>query len=338
MNLYRDENWLAALNVVRQSFEQISAVEPDTLSREEEFGPARSMNDAVPILQRVKSLIDSIDVDTLEYLTARRLRELEPPLSACLVKINDLKSLSHEADATQRQAAISAFSVAVENLVDQLQPVAAFANTVSNQASAQISLAKEVLDESKVAASKTVESIKRAEKEAKDVVIGIRQAAMEAGVSQQALYFKELADGYSANADLWLHRSMVFGGVLVVLALFFLISAYTSWPLVTTEDLLRVTIAKVFVLFAISYGLVVSYRQYAAAKHNETVSRHRETALKTYKAIVEASGSEEGRDIILTHASESIFKLHSSGYVKSDADHNSDSLLGAIAGILSKRG
>ena len=56
-----------------------------------------------------------------------------------------------------------------------------------------------------------------------------------------------------------------------------------------------------------------------ANKHNEVINRHRENALKTYKALVDAAGADANRDIVLTNASECIFLSQTTGFGKSDS-------------------
>jgi hypothetical protein len=55
-------------------------------------------------------------------------------------------------------------------------------------------------------------------------------------------------------------------------------------------------------------------------RHNAVVNKHRQNALLTYRALVEA-GSEGGtRDIVLTHAASCIFAPQDTGFTKSDSD------------------
>jgi hypothetical protein len=52
--------------------------------------------------------------------------------------------------------------------------------------------------------------------------------------------------------------------------------------------------------------------------HNAVVNRQRQNSLMTFKALVEAAGQQENRDIILTKAADSIFAPQPTGFSKAD--------------------
>ncbi|MDE0485291.1 MAG: hypothetical protein OXI67_22190 [Candidatus Poribacteria bacterium] len=59
-----------------------------------------------------------------------------------------------------------------------------------------------------------------------------------------------------------------------------------------------------------------SIKNYTAEKHLQTVNRHRQNALATFGAFVEAAGeNRETRDAVLLAATKAIFDANQSGYL-----------------------
>jgi hypothetical protein len=79
--------------------------------------------------------------------------------------------------------------------------------------------------------------------------------------------------------------------------------------------------------------LLLFSRNYLAHKHNSIVNKHRQNALLTFKAIVDAAGTEERRDVILTYAAACIFSPQETGYTKPSTGGQSELPLNIIQAI-----
>ena len=62
--------------------------------------------------------------------------------------------------------------------------------------------------------------------------------------------------------------------------------------------------------------LFLSAKNFLTHKHNAIVNKHRQNALVTFQALVDAAKDESCKDIILTHASSCIFSPQETGYSK----------------------
>ena len=60
--------------------------------------------------------------------------------------------------------------------------------------------------------------------------------------------------------------------------------------------------------------LYLSVRSYLSHKHNAIVNRHCQNSLLTYRALVDAAGSSENREVILIHAAKCICGPQPTGY------------------------
>ena len=84
-----------------------------------------------------------------------------------------------------------------------------------------------------------------------------------------------------------------------------------------TYEVVQFGISKILIFGVLSYGLILSSRNYLAHKHNVVVNRHRQDALQTFKTLVDAAKIDEKQDIVLTHAAEAIYSGRDTGFTKS---------------------
>ena len=79
-------------------------------------------------------------------------------------------------------------------------------------------------------------------------------------------------------------------------------------------DTLQIGVSKVLIFAVISYMLYLCARNFMSHKHNAIVDRHRQNALMTYKALVDAAGDTPNREVILVQAAACIFGPQGTGY------------------------
>ena len=81
-----------------------------------------------------------------------------------------------------------------------------------------------------------------------------------------------------------------------------------------TYQSIQLGVSKILIFAVISFMLYLSARSYLSHKHNAIVNRHRQNSLLTYRALVDAAGSSENREVILTHAAACIYGPQPTGY------------------------
>ena len=82
--------------------------------------------------------------------------------------------------------------------------------------------------------------------------------------------------------------------------------------------MIQLGISKVLIFAVISFMLYLSARNYLAARHNEIVNRHRQTALQTFKTLADAAKEAQSRDVVLSFAAACIFAPQPTGFGESD--------------------
>jgi hypothetical protein len=164
-------------------------------------------------------------------------------------------------------------------------------------------------------ASKVTKSLQKDKEASQQVLDEIRKVAAEQGVTQQAIYFKESADEHEAQAVIWRNATIK---VAIGLLLFAIVSIFIhKIPFldpVNTYQAAQLAISKVLIFGVISFMLYLCAKNFISHKHNAIINRHRQNALLTYRALIEAAGDTPNREVILVQAAACIFGPQGTGY------------------------
>lgn len=175
--------------------------------------------------------------------------------------------------------------------------------------------------------SKSLDDITgQSERREKNAVAALEQAKTllaEKVAQKQAEHFRDIALTFEDRASKW--RTAVFVlasimAVLLIIAILVPLPAPASW---TAPAEVQIVVSRVLLVSLLTYFLVFCSHQYAAATHNAVMNRHRENALNTYRAIVEASGAPGTKDAILSQAAKAIFTPQPSGYLRKEPEGGS---------------
>ncbi len=83
----------------------------------------------------------------------------------------------------------------------------------------------------------------------------------------------------------------------------------------------QLAIAKIIVFSILYFATIMGARNYRAEKHNEITNKHRENALKTFRAFTEATSDDQTKNAVLLRSTETIFSPASTGYIPHEGDH-----------------
>ena len=139
-------------------------------------------------------------------------------------------------------------------------------------------------------------------------------------VSTQAAYFEAEGKKHIFASYFWMGAA--FGAMLLLVA--YALYGDELLPVdfsgkaggALTYAITRAMFTRVLVFTVLGYALFFCARNYAAHRHNAIVNRHRQNALNTYTALVEANATPENRDIVLAQAARCIFAPQESGYAR----------------------
>ena len=185
-------------------------------------------------------------------------------------------------------------------------------------------------------AKKITDALTGHESEAQRVLEEIRNVAAEEGVTQQAVHFRVESEHHETEAEKWRKKTINLSwwlGAYAVVTLFlhkipFLVPS-------NTYDTVQLEISKVLIFVVITYVLFLSARNFLNHKHNAILNKHRQNALMTHKALIEASGDSGVREAIMLQAASCIFSPQSTGYAGSSGSNETSSPKSMVE-ILSK--
>lgn len=309
------------LNNTRESLERIQQFDPKSISRDTELGQL-NFKKAVP---PTKSLIDTfsrINIDSLTIFSDGQLNQIKSQADGFFNLLSQMLNfdLSAAANASEEQRSIIAQIKALsDNISDALGPLISYSVASSLDVSASQQQMRAVIQSFADDRDRALASVEALKADAEGILNRVRDAAAEQGVSQQAGYFKVIADGHDIEAAKWLKYSLIAGGVMVIVAA--LLSLIYKWPWLAPKNNIeaaQIITSKVLIVGIFGYAVVTAVKNFSSHKHNAVVNRHRQNALLTYTAFVDAAPSTASREIVLTHAAASVFAPQDTGLIKNE--------------------
>ena len=188
-------------------------------------------------------------------------------------------------------------------LLDQVWQYIAYGVARTTDVSLLETQARTTIQAIKDQSGKLTDQLNDAKTEADTTLIAIRAVASEQGVSQQAVHFKLEAEEQEKLAKAWLKYTYAFAiavGVFAIFSLFF--HKFELIRPTNTAEMFQLISSKFLIFAVLGYLLLMAARNYTTHKHNSVVNRHRQNALLTYRALVEASAEKGTEDIVLAHA------------------------------------
>ncbi len=88
---------------------------------------------------------------------------------------------------------------------------------------------------------------------------------------------------------------------------------------------MQIVASKVLIFAVLGYMLLLSARNFLSHKHNSVTNKHRQNSLATFKALVDAGGTQEARDVVLKYAAASVFTPQETGYANTTSGGSSPS-------------
>lgn len=278
-----------------------------------------SFDDGIPHIDRLKSFYQQISTDHLGELTENQLAIIRQDADAIYSLLSEIDKFDPELDgaASTRKSIIQRLESSYATSFNILFQIISYLASRERDFSALERQARAAAQAATDEASKLKKMLEETDSETKRILLDVRQAAAEQGVTQQAIYFKDEADLHQIEAAKWQGytvKTAIGLGAYAVFTLFL-----TEIPLFKPEnayEAAQLAISKVLIFSVIAYMLFLSARTLLAHRHNAIVNRHRQNALLTFNALADATGGEERRDIVLTHASSCIFSPQETGYSK----------------------
>ena len=282
--------------------------------------------------ERIQELFGQIPTEALGMFPEKQRNIVKQQADAFYNQLEEVMNFSlDEGNVTgRRDAIVERLRNQFQSYFDSLWTHVAYIASRSQDFDSLSRQARAVLQEIQDETKRERERLGNTADDAQAILDNIRKVAAEQGVSQQAEFFKRLADGHDKHSKTWLIVSVVTVCVsagYAILGLFF-----HTWegfvPSGDGNDFLayQFLASKILVFAVLAYGAYASVRNYFNHVHNAVINRQKQTALQTYKVLADAAKTPENRDVVLSHAAACIFGLSDTGFTRggdSGAPHTS---------------
>lgn len=304
---------------VEEAVKRIQDFEASQIARVEDLGRELAFTDAIEPISRISELFRQIPVANISELSASAkdiVNRSAKDVSNIISQIRDFETKS-ENPHHRRQQLLETIRNKPDQLFDNLQNVISYLASRQRDFSGLADEARKARDDALREADEIRTRLKEAEKEANRILDEVRKTAAEEGVTQQAKYFHGEAETHSTKADKWQGYTIKTAIGLGGFAVLSLVGVYLLPTPVNTYEAFQVGLSKILIFATIAYMLFLCARTLTAHRHNVVVNRHRQNALRTFNALVEASSADSTRDVVLNHAAACIFAPQETGFAKS---------------------
>lgn len=311
------------LETCTEALERVQQFDAQSLSRDDDLGKQMSFVDAVKPAQAIIDVYKRIPISALADFADNQLNAILAQANAdynVFKQILDFDATASNANGT-RTNILSTLKTRRDELFNQVWQYVAYGVARITDTSLLETQARATIQSIHDQSAKLTEQLIRAKTDADTALAAIRSVASEQGVSQQAIYFKEEAQSQETLAETWLRYTYKFAAAVGVFAILSLFLHKIEWlkPASNAETLQLIT-SKVLIFAVLAFMLIMAARNYATHKHNAVVNRHRQNALLTYRAIVEAAADGNTQDIVLAHAASCIFSPQDTGFAQARGD------------------
>jgi len=303
----------------KSSLERIQNYDCNQLIREKELGSALAFEEVIEYANKLIGLYKQISLNVLEDLPSNKLEQLMSRSNSDYTYFEEILKFSpQQANPHQvRQGLINKIKNAYQPTFDILHPIISYSTSKSADFKRLESEARSMIQSVKDHANVLNKDLIKIKDEANQILDDIRKVAAEQGVSQQAIFFKQVSEDHERSATNW-QKSTIW--LSVILGLYAIASIFIhKIPILkpeTPQDAIQLAVSKVLIFAVMTYMLYLSAKNFIANKHNAIINKHRQTALMTYKALVDAAQNTDNKEIILTHASACIFSPQNTGFGK----------------------
>jgi hypothetical protein len=185
-------------------------------------------------------------------------------------------------------------------------------------------------------AEQGVSSIKSMGQGMEKTLLAAQKAASEVGVATNFVHFREEASNHNRMSKFWLSATIGLSLTTLMFAGWSLYYGVCSTADISVSHCLQVAIPKLVILSILYAASVWAGRIYKAHRHNYVVNRHRQNALSSFEAFVQAALDDATKNAVLLEATRSIFSQQPSGYMTKEPEPTGGStqILEVIKGVL----
>ncbi len=323
-----------------QSLERIREFDISTLPQEDRLGQSFTFSAVLEPARRLSALFRRLPISVLEDLPSSQLLAVRNQADSVFNHFGQILTFNplSQDSSQQYQSLITTTTNLYQSVFNALHPFISYSVAKTTDFERLEGEARATLQRIKDESDGLKADLEVSKESAIKVLEEIRTVAAEQGVTQQAIYFKQEADQHDVESEKWRKwtRNMAWA-VGIYAALSILIHKI---PWISPENVyqtVQLTASKVMIFSVLAFMLYLCAKNFLSHKHNSIVNRHRQNALMTYKAIVEAA-DKMNQDAVLIHAAACIYSPQTTGYAGNDGSQiqGSRSIIELLAKPLEK--
>lgn len=321
-----------------ESLSRIQQFDAKDLSREGDLGTSLNFKDAISPAQQLIDLYNRLSLKALDDFPDAQLTLIRDHSNAHYKLFSQILDFSPEQQnpIEVRKAFIDQIIKAYPTAFQQLHPYISYSLHRSADFQRLDTEARATLQSIEDKANKITADLAGHESEAQRVLEEIRNVAAEEGVTQQAAHFRAESELHETEAEKWRKKTINLSwalGAYAAITLF--LHKIPFLAPANTYDTVQLAISKMLVFAVIAYMLFLSARNFLNHKHNAILNKHRQNALMTHKALIEASADSGVREAVMLQAASCIFSPQATGYASQNGSGDSSSPKSMVE-ILSK--
>jgi uncharacterized membrane protein len=295
----------------------------DDLIRETQLGQQLSFKNGEQLFIKIINLFKKVNSVELYEIPYNMLNGFNGQLNHAESVFEQIKNFNPATNnpVAHRDSLIDQLENQYESYYSTAIPILTTGLLNSNDLSLERAKLNEALLELEKENEKTKKESEKYLNEIKDVLIKAQQAAVEVGVAQHNMIFKEEADEHKKLSEQWLNWTI---RVLVAITLVGIGLLFIKPSDEGIHFLIHFTITKAVVLTVMFYALAICTRNYKAHKHNSILNKHRQNALNTFETFSKAAGTDlQTKNAVLLEATHTIFSNQQTGYLNPDGESDS---------------
>jgi hypothetical protein len=305
----------------KNSLERMHLFETASLPRTSELGSKLDFEDAIKPAQQLIDLYKRLSASALQDFPDPILTLIRDNANSSFNIFNQILSFDpNQGNPTNARASIiSSLKNSYHPTFQVLHPFISYSLHRSADFQRLDADARSVLQNIEDKSASITKKLADHEISANAILEQIRNTAAEQGVTQQAVYFSKESITHEGDAEKWRKTTINLAislGVFAILSLFLHKIPFLKPE--NTYDAIQLSISKVLIFSVMAFMLFLSAKNFLNHKHNAIVNKHRQNALMTHKALVEASNETGVRDAVLIQAASCIFSPQNTGYVNTN--------------------
>ena len=310
----------------RKSLERIQNFDVNQLPRKDELGGEMNFAEVVSDAQELIDLFKRLSLDALQDFPDQILGTVLTQANDAYKRLTNILEfkLNQQDPAAQRQSLINSVTSAYQSVFPALHPYISYSLHRSADFQRLDSEARATLQTIQDRAQSVEQKLKSHESDAQSVLQEIRNVAAEEGVTQQASHFRVESEEHEELAEKWLKRAVNLAIAIGIYAVISLFLHEIPWLRPDNAyDTFQLTVSKLLIFSVMAYMLFLSAKNFMNHRHNAIVNKHRQNALMTHRALIEASDDVNVRDAVLMHAASCIFAPQATGYSPTSGEGDS---------------